>query len=667
MCGIAGLATAQGRREADGRLVDDMLAALAHRGPDDQWAIGDDHAIVGSRRLSIIDLDGGRQPLLDESGQIVVSQNGEIYNYVELNAELARRGHRFGSRSDTETIAHLYEEVGPEFVHRLRGMFAIAIWDRTERRLVLARDRLGKKPLYWRLDGGRLAYASELKALLRDPETPRDVDRTALAQYLEFGYVPAPRSILRGIQKLPPASVLSWDGGEPRITRYWSPPHEPVQRRTDEEDREACLGLLREAVQLRLRSDVPMGVFLSGGMDSSVVTALAAESSPTPIRTFSIGFRDDRYNELPYARVIAERFGTRHAEDVVDLDAVSLLPALSTAFDEPFGDSSAIPTYRVAQIAAEDVKVVLTGDGGDEIFGGYDRYLLHDRTRLAPGLPGALHRAAVEAGRTALRFVAPRSVLRSRADKWARLIRLSDDARYVDLMSPMAGEDRAAMLRHPELAVQDAYLLDALASGPATGSDRLQHADLLTYLPGDLLVKMDRATMANSLEARSPLLDHRLVEFMSTRPTERKVMGGRTKILLRQVAGSLLPQEILDRPKKGFSVPVHEWFRTAMGDQFRDLVLTADARTRDHLDAEVARRLLAHHQSRKVRAGHTLWKLLMFELWARAWLDMSASAAPNAASDVVGDRSGDGGLPLSSSEPVMQPRTDGMVAGRRVP
>ena len=375
MCGIAGIATRDGLAPGDPALVDEMLGSLSHRGPDDQHRIADSHTTIGTRRLSIIDLEHGRQPLANEDGTIWATQNGEIYNYLELQQELEARGHTLRTRSDTETIVHLYEEFGDDFATHLRGMFAIAIWDSRRHRLLLARDRTGEKPLYWRLSDGRLTYGSELKAIMSDPQLERVVDPDALSLYLRYQYVPAPHTILRGVQKLPPAHVLSWDGdGPPKVHCYWQLQYEPKSRLSDSEQREACLDVLRESVRLQMRSDVPIGVFLSGGIDSSIVTALVAEASTQPVRTFSIGFEDPMYDELRYARAVALQFNTDHTDEVVRLDAISLLPALTEAFDEPFGDSSAIPTFRVSQLAARDVKVVLTGDGGDEGFGGYDRY-----------------------------------------------------------------------------------------------------------------------------------------------------------------------------------------------------------------------------------------------------------------------------------------------------
>lgn len=634
MCGIAGIATRDGVREGDARLVDAMLRSLAHRGPDDQYMAGDAKVWLGARRLSIIDLQGGRQPLTDESGLILATQNGEIYNYIELREDLERRGHVFQTRSDTETIVHLYEEHGTAFVRHLRGMFAIAIWDGRLSRLVLARDRLGKKPLYWRLANGRLTYGSELKAILQDPEAKRVVDREALDLYLQYQYVPAPWTILRGIAKLPPASTLTWDGDQPTIERYWTPDYEPKTRRDIREDVEEGLAIIREAVRLRLRSDVPVGVFLSGGMDSSVVTALMAEESIQPVRTFSIGFENEAYDELRYARAVADRYGTVHTEEVVRLDAIELLPELADHYDEPFADSSAVPTFRVSQLAAQHLKVVLTGDGGDESFGGYARYRWNLMFGAFDRIPSPLLRAAARAGRAAATPLGSRSRLRRRLKNAEGLFGLDPDERYVTQMAIFGKTDRSRLMFGANGSTP--YLLGALRDGPVDPIDRMLRADLVTYLPEDLLVKMDRATMANSLEARSPLLDHQLVEFAAKLPTERKTDGRTTKVLLRAIAKQLMPAAQVDRPKMGFGAPIGDWFRGPLGDRFEEIVLAPDAASRDHLDQSAARALLVAHRS--VRAEHDgqLWSLLMFELWARRWLSVgSASHEPSAAYTVT--------------------------------
>ena len=631
MCGIAGIVTRDGVRPDDGRLADAMLRSLAHRGPDDQYMAGDVRAWLGARRLSIIDLEGGRQPLTDESGLILATQNGEIYNYIELRDDLERRGHVFQTRSDTETIVHLYEEHGVEFVRHLRGMFAIAIWDGRLSRLVLARDRLGKKPLYWRLANGRLTYGSELKAILQDPEVERVVDREALDLYLQHLYVPAPWTILRGVSKLPPASTLVWDGGEPKIERYWTPSYGPKSKRDFHEDVEEGLEIIREAVRLRLRSDVPVGVFLSGGMDSSVVTALMAELSSQPVRTFSIGFENQAFDELRYARAVADRYDTVHTEEIVRLDAIELLPELADHYDEPFADSSAVPTFRVSQIASRQLKVVLTGDGGDESFGGYSRYRVNGMFGAFDVIPGPLPRPAARAGRAAATPLPSPSRLRRRLTIAEGLFGLDPDERYVTQMTNLAKADRSRLIIGGNGSTP--YLLRVLRDGPADPTDRLLRTDLLTYLPEDLLVKMDRATMANSLEARSPLLDHKLVEFAARLPTDRKIDGKTTKVLLRAIAKRLMPAAHVDRPKMGFGVPIGDWLRGPLGDRFEEIVLAPDAALRDHMDQSAARVLLVAHRSHQAEHEDQLWSLLMFELWARRWLSVgSAEHAPGVGS-----------------------------------
>jgi asparagine synthase (glutamine-hydrolysing) len=626
MCGIAGIASLDGLRPDDERLVNAMLATLAHRGPDEQRVFTDDRTSFGARRLSIIDLDTGSQPLGNEDGSIQVTQNGEIYNYVELRDELLARGHTLRTHGDTETIALLYEDFGDRFVEHLRGMFAIAIWDARRKRLVLARDRLGKKPIYWTIRDGRLAWGSELKALLADPSQPRELDRVALARFLQYQYIPAPGTILHGVHKLEPASVLTWDGGDVEIRRYWSPTYGPKANRSLDEDREEGLELLREAVRLRLRSDVPVGLFLSGGMDSSTVLALMAEASSQPVRTFTIGFEDAEYDERNYARAVATHFGTQHTEEVVALDVIGMLPGLAEHYDEPFGDSSAIPTYRVAQVAAPHVRVVLTGDGGDETFAGYDRYrVLLALNRLAV-LPKPMRKGLVHA-RDAARRMSGRAVVRSDSNtSLAETVVLSADEQYLRGLSQSDLRLRSRLMGGDPVADQDAYLLDALASGPTDLLDRMLHADTLTYLPEDLLVKMDRATMAHSLEARAPLLDHKLVEFTGRLPAQRKMQAGTTKVLLREIAGTLLPPSLLDRPKYGFAAPLEGWFREDLAGVYRDVVLAPDARLRDHLDQEVAAGMLTEHLGGRADLSRRMWLLLAFELWARRWLEVGVRA-----------------------------------------
>jgi asparagine synthase (glutamine-hydrolysing) len=615
VCGIAGIVRTEHAAPDDVQTVRGMLSVLAHRGPDDEHYMCDDRAAIGARRLSIIDLETGRQPLTDESGGIWVTQNGEIYNYLELRERLEERGHTLSTSGDTEVIAHLYEDYGDEFVLHLRGMFAIALWDQPRRRLVLARDRVGKKPLYWHLSNGRLTYASELKALMGPAGVPRDIDADALALYLQYQYVPSPLSILRNVQKLPPASLLSWDGGPPVVKQYWRLDYTPKDEGRAGDQADKCLELLRESVRLRLRSDVPVGVFLSGGMDSSVVTAVVAEASATPVRTLSIGFEERSFDELPYARQVAREFGADHLEDVVTLDAVGILPALAYQFDEPFGDSSALPTYRVAQLA-QGLKVVLTGDGGDESFAGYDRYRLQAVLSLldrAPRFTRAAAAAIAPVVLTAMRR-------RPREIDWQSMAGLDFDHRYVALMSIFHPKSTDRVLANGIDPNRDSYLLERLAASPRTSLDRLLATDVKTYLAEDLLVKVDRATMANSLEARSPLLDHKMMEFAATLPEHRKLGHlGRSKAIFREVAYRLMPRSFVERPKMGFGVPLGSWFNSALGDLYTELVLAPDSASRDLVSQEVAMSLLARHRAGRGSYSHRLWMLLMLELWCRTW------------------------------------------------
>ena len=622
MCGIAGVASPQDLPETAGALLDGMLRTLEHRGPHEQRAWSGPRASVGARRLAIIDLETGGQPACDEGGQVIVTQNGEIYNYIELRERLIQQGHRFRSKGDTEVIAHLYEEHGTDLVHHLRGMFAIAIWDVRRHRLMLARDRLGKKPIYWTADKLGLRYGSELKALLADPEMPREIDRVALAQYLEYGYIPAPRSIFRGIQKLPPASVLSWEDGAVAEHVYWEPHFGPKHEGSQDELRDECLRVLTDSVRLRLRSDVPLGLFLSGGIDSGLVLSCMAELSATPIRTFSIGFTDQEFDERGPAREVARHFGADHAEDVVDLDAASLLPDLTYHFDEPMGDSSALPTYVVAGMAGKELTVVLTGDGGDETFAGYSRYRLASFGRLHQ-MPAWSRRAAASAVSAGRRLRLGRQGGAGAELSLGDMAAAAPDDGFQLRMSLMDLDTRSALLDGPEIANQDEVLSRVLASGPSDPLDRQLRADLLTYLPGDLLVKMDRATMAHSVEARSPLLDQELVTFAARLPPEFKARNGKLKVMLRRMAADRLPPAIADRPKMGFAVPVDRWFRNDLGNLFRETVLSSDARMRDHISTEVASRLLDEHLSGARNHGQRLWLLLFLEMWGRRWLGMN--------------------------------------------
>ena len=611
-----------------------MCDAIRHRGPDEGGAERVDDCVLGIRRLSIIDLQTGSQPVRNETGEVVVVFNGEIYNFQELRAELAAHGHEVGGTGDTPILPHLYEQHGPHFVERLEGMFTLALYDRPRRRLVLARDRLGKKPLLWtRLPDGSLAWASELKALLTLPGCSRELDLPALDAYLSLQYVPAPATGLRGIHKLQPGHLLvAEDGGEPTIERWWEP--SPVEESHSEEEwLERVRAALDEAVRRRLVADVPLGALLSGGIDSSIVVALMARASSDPVRTFSVGFTDERYDERSYARLVAERYGTRHEELVVEPDAAELLVRVARSWDEPFGDSSALPTAIVCEHARRHVTVALTGDGADEAFAGYERY-------RAVGLAGALDRVPPALSRAAARSLRllpaarrePRSPL-FRAARFLETAASPPASRYGRLMEVLPAGLRQGLWSEDVLAEIGAprSAAELLGVPPAPGITGLQLLDLHTYLPGDLLVKADIASMASSLELRSPFLDHHVVELALGLPDSLKFGGRRGKIALRRAFASVLPNEIQSRGKKGFGVPVSRWFRHELRGPARDLLLDGTARGRGLFRPAALEALLDEHVSGRADHGARLWSLLMLELWQRVHVESADPAAAAAA------------------------------------
>ncbi len=614
MCGICGLLTPSG--QPDPALVERMTAALVHRGPDEGSVDAFGRCILGHRRLQVIDLATGSQPVANESGDVVAVFNGELYNFRELRAEL--RGHEVRGSGDTPVIPHLYEESGPGFVSRLEGMFAFALWDAARERLVLARDRIGKKPLLWtRLPDGTLAFASELKALLLLPGVSRELDPAALDAYLALQYVPA-GTALRGVEKLWPGHVLVAEGGAVRVEPYWSP--EPrTEERGDAEWLERVRETVGAAVRRRLVADVPLGALLSGGIDSSVVVAELARAGGR-VRTFTIGFGDERYDERAYARAVAERYGTEHEELVVDPDVTELLPRLARTFDEPLGDEAALPQFVVSELARRHVTVALTGDGGDEAFAGYERYAavgLADRVAL----PGA-----GPAGR-ALRW-AGRGEPRSRANRAGRLLEaaaLPPPARYGRLVEVFPAALRADLWDPGFLAVPVPAWELLGASGQ--GISGLQLLDIRTYLPGDLLLKADLASMAHSLEVRSPLLDHAVLELGVSLPDRLKVDGRRGKIALRRAFADSLPPLVAGRGKTGFGVPIARWFREDLRTLAGDVLLDERARGRGLFKPGAVAQLLHEHVSGRADHAHRLWCLLMLELWQREHIDAASPSA----------------------------------------
>jgi asparagine synthase (glutamine-hydrolysing) len=637
MCGIAGLLYTDPSRPVNPDVLRAVGRSIAHRGPDAEGFLNEPGLGLVHRRLSIIDLSGGSQPLGNEDGSIQVVFNGEIYNFQELRRGLEARGHRFRTHSDTEILVHLYEDEGERLVERLRGMFAFALWDRPRRRLLLARDRLGIKPLYFYRDAEKLLFGSELKAILAYPGIGREVDVEALEDYLAFGMVPGSRSIFRRIEKLPPAHTLMVRATEldtaPR--RYWRLHVEPDHRPSAEEWQEAVSAKLQEAVRLHLIADVPVGAFLSGGLDSSIVVASSASAVQGPMQTFSIGFREESFSELPYARQVAERFGTRHTEEIVTPDAVALLEDLAWYYDEPFADSSAIPTLVVSRLAARSVKVVLSGDGGDEAFGGYARYA-HDLKEAAirERLPLWLRR----------RVLGPLAGVWPKADWLPRPLRaktlltnlsLDAGAAYANTMSICRPPLRRRLLA-PDIAAglnghRPGQLLEAdyATARPEDALGGMMAADVGTILPDDFLVKVDRASMAHGLEVRPPLLDHELMELAARIPASYKVRGGETKWMLKQAFASRLPDAAVNRPKHGFELPIDAWLRGALRETFESAVLHSEARVRDFVDQNTARKLYRAHLSGTGRYGSVLWALLVLARWADRYLGLPAALSPH--------------------------------------
>jgi asparagine synthase (glutamine-hydrolysing) len=620
MCGIAGVFHYRDGAAADRELVLRQIGVQKHRGPDDQdlWCEGP--VALGHRRLAIVDLSpGGHQPMPNEDGSLWVTYNGELYGWPEIKSWLAARGHRFRGHSDTEALLHLYEEHDVRLFEHLRGMFAFGLYDRARRRLLLGRDRLGIKPLYYHDDGKRIAFASELKALALDPAVPREVDPRAIADYLTFQYVPAPGSILAGVKKLPPAHFLVCDANGVRIERYWSLPVTPDAGHSEEYYRERLRALLAEAVRLRLVADVPLGAFLSGGIDSSVVVALMCQAVGEPVKTFSVGFEEEDYSELEHARRVARHLGTDHHEQIVRPRALELLPRLVWHLDEPFADPSMIPTAYVAEMARREVTVALSGDGGDETFAGYASYTWARRYAGLDRVPGALRRLAGVPARWLRRDHALGRKLRRAS--------LGVAGRHLDLMACFPPADLAAVLApalRREVAAHDPFR-DALAhhthAAAAAGAlPALLYLDAMTYMTDDVLVKVDRTSMMHSLEVRVPLLDHKVLEFVARIPFEHKLRGDVGKWILKESVRDLLPPETLARAKQGFGVPLERWFGGEFGTLAREVLLDARARARGWLEPRAVESLLAPGggEERRVRQ---VWALVCLELWAQTYLD----------------------------------------------
>jgi asparagine synthase (glutamine-hydrolysing) len=637
MCGIAGRYNFATGKPVDPQMVTGMCDLIAHRGPDGSGVWSSGAIALGHRRLAVIDLSpAGRQPMRAAESALVITFNGEIYNFRELRRELENRNHAFTTRTDTEVILAAYKEWGTGCVERLRGMFAFAIWDETERTLFVARDRVGKKPLHYLLDANGIAFASEPKAFLADPAFEPRPSPAAVSAYLSYQYVPSPLSAFEGVHKLPPAHYLLIQDGHITVERYWKLSY---ARKRVIDEQEACAEIvdrLRDAVRLRLISDVPLGAFLSGGVDSSVIVALMAELSSAPVKTFSIGFEEEEFNELPYARLVAERYGTDHHEFIVRPDAAEIFPQLVWHYNEPYADPSAIPTYYLSQLARRHVTVALNGDAGDENFAGYRRYITPPDVQRFDLLPAALRR-----GVSGLARVAPSpggsDSFWYRGRRWLRRLSDTPAGRYGRRVSIFDADAKreicdAGFLRQSGGGAGERLLSAVFDASDATDPvDALLDVDVNSYLSDCLLVKVDIATMAHGLEGRSPMLDHEFMEFAASLPSTLKLRGPQTKYIFKRAVRDLLPGEIIDRPKKGFGVPLARWFRDELRGFAGDMLLDGTLAQRGYFKPAAVRRLLEEHWRGSANWHNELWTLLMLESWHRMFIDERPTSAPAAA------------------------------------
>ena len=633
MCGICGKVYIDRSDRIEESIIREMCGTLSHRGPDESGFHVENHVGLGHRRLSIIDLTSGQQPMCNARQDIRITYNGELYNFPELRKHLEGLGYIFQTHSDTEVIIHLYDEYGADCVKHMRGMFAFAIWDARRQRLFLSRDRTGQKPLFYTLTDNSILFASEIKALLPDPSVKRELNVTAMYHYLTYGYTPSPDTMFRNIYKLPPAHTLIYQHGAVRKERYWDLHYEPKIKTSKQELKSTLQDLLQEAVKIRMMSDVPLGAFLSGGIDSSLIVAFMAQHSQQAVKTFSIGFKEERFNELPYARMIAERFHTEHHEFIMEANAVEVLPKLVWHFDEPFGDSSAIPSYYLAQMTSQSVKVALNGDGGDESFAGYLRYMGYCLVRYYRTLPHAIRKKLLAPLIHTSYAVVNRKAVPLWCRSFFRRTKLLSDLslepsryHYVknliiffdDLKSELVSADVKQQLQNLHSLDFTFQYFDADNARHST--DKMLYSDVMTYLPEDLLVKVDRMTMAHGLEGRSPFLDHKLMEFAATIPAHYKMRGTGLKLLLKEIGKSWLPEPILHRGKKGFSVPIGDWFRNELRDMVGDTFSSSYLVQEGILNKTTLTNIITEHQAGKVDHRHKIWLFLNLETWYRMFI-----------------------------------------------
>lgn len=627
MCGICGIINHQRDRVVERHEIQAMSDAIIHRGPDDAGLYLNGAAGLGMRRLAIIDVSSGQQPIYNEDRSAAIVLNGEIYNHLELRRELEARDHQFRTHADTEVILHAWEEYGDACPTYLNGMFAFAIWDERQQRLFIARDRLGKKPLYYHHDGHRLLFASEIKAILQVPGVPREIDPQALDHFLTFEYIPAPLSIFRAIRKLPQGHWLKLQDGRLEVRRYWSLRYSASQR-SEAELAEEFVALLRDAVKIRLMSEVPLGAFLSGGLDSSAVVAMMSQTATTGVKTFSIGFDNATYNELPYARAVARHFGSDHHEEIITPDAVRLTERIVRQLDEPLGDFSVFPTYMVSEMARKHVTVALSGDGGDELLGGYETYIAERMARRYGRLPSWLRQELIE---PVVGLLPPTEKKKGFINKSRRFIegcRLPADLQHVRWMIFLQEAEKQLLYRHE---LQDAlrgrdpydFIRAAFAaSGSSVPLDQQEYVDIVTYLVDDIMVKVDRMSMAVSLESRAPFLDYRVVEFCATLPAHLRLNGKRSKYLLKQALTGILPAEILNRRKEGFSIPIKSWMKEELKPMMLDFLSPSALQRTGCFEPQHVERLVREHLEGRENHSHRLWSLLMFQMWHHEYMTL---------------------------------------------
>lgn len=631
MCGICGRINFDGS-PVSAEFIAKMASLLSHRGPDDEGVYTSKNAGLGHKRLSIIDLsEAGRQPMANEDKTVWIVFNGEIYNFAELKSSLKEK-HRFVSNTDTEVIVHLYEEKGIDCINYLRGMFALAIWDEKRKRLLLARDRVGKKPLVYTEGKNSISFASELKSLLVDEKFKYNINPVSIHHYLTYQYIPSPLTIFKEIKKLPPANILICEDGKISLKNYWSLDFRKKEILKDESDySEKFTEIFHEAVRMRLISDVPLGAFLSGGLDSSSVVAAMSRFSNSPVKTFSIGFEEEEYSELPYAKKVATKFNTEHHEFIVKPNAIEVLPKLVWFYNEPFADSSAIPTYYVSKISREHVKVILNGDGGDELLAGYPRYLFSETADFFLKLPVSLRYSFLK---KIVEKISWHKRILWRIRRFLDTIPLVPELAYLgricyfdtqsktelytsDFKTKVSGEDSIELLVNWFEKAKASNFLEKLLS-----------ADTSSYLPDDLLVKVDIASMANSLEARSPFLDHKLMEFAASIPPELKLKNGEGKYLLKKAMTGILPDEVIWRKKMGFGVPIKRWFKNELKQLVYDTLLSKKSIERGYFRKEILEKLLSDHQSEKADNSYKIYALLMLELWHKMFYDSGTHITP---------------------------------------